>query len=98
MLRFISRDYINSKKQSPIRISSKIKIPLQVNFLDFKFLFSLIGKIDLLKIESQIMQKIELTKSMQSLLDGQNFLSFQNIYLDLKLNRNNILEDTLKQL
>ena len=55
-------------------------------------------KIDLLKIESHIMQKIELNKSLQTLMDGTNLLNFQNIFLDLKLNRNNILEDTLKQL
>lgn len=98
IMRLIKRECDLKGQSSPIKISSKLQIPLKFNFLDYKFLFSVARKIDLLKIESLVMQRIELNKALMSLMDSSNLMNLHNIYMDLKLNRNNILEDTLKQL
>jgi hypothetical protein len=98
IMRLIKRESELKGQICPIKVSSKLQIPLKFNVLDYKFLFTVARKIDLLKLESLITQKIELNKAIMSLIDSSSLVNYQTFYMELRLNRNNILEDTLKQL
>ena len=66
--------------------------------LDYKYYFTVAKKIDFLRAESETLQRLEINRSINNMM--QDPLTFLNggFYLELNLRRDNILEDTLKQL
>lgn len=69
------------------------------NFLHYSFLFHTVDKIDILKLESYLLQDSEIENFLLAEPLNFNFFLLRNeIFLELVLRRDNLLEDSLNQL
>lgn len=71
----------------------------EFNFLNYPFLFSIEDKYEILKLESVLTQDSEIESTLfASPFSFDSFFLRNNIYLELILRRENIIEDALNQL
>lgn len=101
IMKKIAENFKSKNKYISQNLLNLIKASILPNlkFLNYPFLFSVAKKADFLRFESKIQQELEIHQYFRKIADNPLLLlEDEELFLELNLRRDHILEDAVKQL